>query len=477
MKPSHLKRSIIELAIQGKLIESVQSDGDSAILIRENNRVATEEARIRGGKLGTKENIQQDSLPFDIPDHWQWECFGNLVVNFDSHRKPVSKSERVSLKGEYGYYGATGQIDQVDDFIFDGEYLMIGEDGGNFYTERDNAFIVSGRFWANNHVHVVQPIVCDAYYLKFCLDSYNLPGMGLISGIAVPKLNQKNMNSIPIPVPPLSEQKRIVAKINELLPYIDCYEQAWTKLETFNKRFPADMQKSILQHAIQGKLVEQRQEEGTGADLYMQIQEEKKRLIKSGAIKKEKPLPEITDDEKPFDIPENWGWVRIGEISTVRGGKRIPVGRQLTEQDTGYKYIRVTDMKNGTIKSSNQKFVPRDIYPSIKAYTISKDDVYITVAGTIGQSGLVPDEYHNANLTENADKLIVYDNDKEFIHFALQSEFLQNQIKAVTTKVGQPKLAIARIQQLVIPLPPKAEQQRIVERIKRLLALSVLLEH
>ena len=117
-----------------------------------------------------------------------------------------------------------------------------------------------------------------------------------------------------IPLPPLAEQKRIVAKIEELLPYIDRYEKAWKKLEQFNKRFPEDMKKSLLQYAIEGKLVEQRPEEGTAEELFQKIQEEKQRLIREKKIKKEKPLPEITEEEKPFDIPESWKWVSVGSV-------------------------------------------------------------------------------------------------------------------------------------------------------------------
>ena len=126
------------------------------------------------------------------------------------------------------------------------------------------------------------------------------------------------INNLLIPLPPLAEQKRIVAKIEELLPLIYRYEKAWTKLEEFNKRFPGDMQKSLLQLAIQGKLVEQRLEEGTGEELYAQIQAEKQALIKSGKIKKDKPLPEITEEEKPFDIPTNWCWVRFGNLGSYK---------------------------------------------------------------------------------------------------------------------------------------------------------------
>ena len=120
-----------------------------------------------------------------------------------------------------------------------------------------------------------------------------------------------------LPLPPLAEQKRIVAKLEDLLPLIDRYEKAWSRLEEFNRRFPADMQKSLLQMAIQGKLVEQRPEEGTGEELYRQIQAEKQKLICEGKIKKEKPLPEIAEDEVPFEIPESWKWVRVAQVVTL----------------------------------------------------------------------------------------------------------------------------------------------------------------
>ena len=122
------------------------------------------------------------------------------------------------------------------------------------------------------------------------------------------------LHILKMPLPPLAEQRRIVAKIEELLPLIDRYEKAWSRLEEFNKRFPDDMQKSILQMAIQGKLVKQRPEEGTGEELYQQIQQEKQKLIKEGKIKKQNPLSEITEEEKSFDIPESWKWVSVGSV-------------------------------------------------------------------------------------------------------------------------------------------------------------------
>ena len=232
---------------------------------------------------------------------------------------------------------------------------------------------------------------------------------------------------------------------------------------------PEQLKASILQYAIQGKLVEQRPEEGTAEELYQQIQVEKQQLVQEKKIKKEKPLAEISEDEIPFDIPESWKWVRIGTVATILGGKRIPAGRKLSSNDTGYIYIRVSDMKNGYVSTENLQYVPEDIFPSISKYIIHKEDVFITVAGTIGRVGKIPPELDGANLTENADRLVFSLMDQDWLIKCMQSSLVQNQIADATTKVGQPKLAIIRIQNMLIPLPPLAEQKRIVAKIEELL--------
>lgn len=217
------------------------------------------------------------------------------------------------------------------------------------------------------------------------------------------------------------------------------------------------LRKSILQAAIQGKLTEQLPEDGDAKDLLIEI-------------KKNRKLTQIDKKEIFFDIPENWCWVRLGEILDVKGGKRIPVGKKLTKTDTGCKYIRVADMHNDTILDTNIHYVPLDVYPIIRNYTISSNDLYITVAGSIGRVGIIPQEFDSANLTENADKLVFDRTNKYWLLYTLQSPFVQTQIIDSTTKVGQPKLAINRIENLIVPLPPLTEQKRIVEKIDVLLS-------
>ena len=177
------------------------------------------------------------------------------------------------------------------------------------------------------------------------------------------------------------------------------------------------------------------------------------------------------DEEIPFEIPQGWEWERLGNITTIKGGKRIPVGMNLSTIDTGHKYIRVADMKNHSIKNDDIHYITDEIYEKIKAYIISKDDLYITVAGTIGNVGIVPEEFNNANLTENADKIEIYALCKLYLLYTLLSDVVQEQIRECTTKVGQPKLAIIRIQNFLIPIAPLAEQKRISNRIEVLLPI------
>ena len=251
------------------------------------------------------------------------------------------------------------------------------------------------------------------------------------------------------------------------------------------------LKNSILQWAIQGKLVPQDPNDEPASVLLEKIRQEKERLIKEKKIKRDKNASIIyrgednsyyekfiatgevkcIDEEIPFEIPKGWEWERLGNITTIKGGKRIPVGMKLTLKNTGHKYIRVADMKNHSVKCDDIHYITDDIYEIIKAYYMSKDDLYITVAGTIGNVGVVPEEFDNANLTENADKIEIYSLCKLYLLYALLSEVVQEQVRECTTKVGQPKLAIVRIQKFLIPIAPLAEQRRISERIDVLLPI------
>lgn len=483
MTPEQLKASILQYAIQGKLVEQRVEEGTGEELYQQ---IQAEKQRLIQEKKIKKEKplaeISEDEVPFDIPESWKWVKVGN-VGSWSSGATPSRTNP--------AYYGGIipwlktgdlndGFIKKIPEFITDlalektsvrlnpvGSVLMamygatIGKLGILDISATTNQACCACIPYEGIHNKYL------FYYLMSMRRSY----IGMAEGGAQPNISKEKIVNSLISLPPLAEQKRIVAKIEELLPLVDRYTAAYEKLEQFNAKFPEDMKKSILQYAIQGKLVEQRAEEGTAEELYQQIQAEKQHLIAEKKIKKEKTLPEIAEDEVPFDIPESWKWVRLGSVVSVYGGKRIPAGRKLTIEDTGYVYIRVSDMKDGYISTENLQFVPKDIYPSISRYIIGKEDVFITVAGTIGRVGKIPPELDGANLTENADRLVFSQLDQNWLIKCLQSSVVQSQIIDATTKVGQPKLAIVRIQNMMIPLPPLSEQKRIVAKIEELLPL------
>ena len=178
--------------------------------------------------------------------------------------------------------------------------------------------------------------------------------------------------------------------------------------------------------------------------------------------------PVCIADEVPFDIPDSWEWVRLGSVLNVKGGKRLPKEHNLIDIPTNHIYIRVTDMKNHTISSEKLKYITEDTFQLIKNYIINKDDLYLTIAGTIGNVGMVPDKFDGMNLTENAVKLTDIKINKYYLLHIICSNYIQNQFVDKTNKVAQPKLAIERILTTLFPLPPLSEQQRIVDKLKEL---------
>ena len=434
-----------------------------------------------------------DEVPFDIPDSWEWVRFGSIVANYDSKRRPVTKEQRKNEHGYYDYYGATGAIDRVDDYIFEGEYLMIGEDGGNFFTERDNAFIASGRFWANNHVHIVQPIVCDIHFLKHFLDSCNLPKMGLINGIAVPKLNQEHLNSILVPLPPLSEQAAIVAELSKYAPLLDEYQLAYSEIKLLNASFPERLKKSILQEAVQGKLVPQDPSDEPAEALLERIRAEKQRLIKEGKIKKDKHesvifrrdnshyeklagVERCIDDELPFEIPDFWKWVRITSIAALVTKGTTPRGGNVAYSDIGVGFLRAENVAGlDQLDLSKLNHIDEATHTGfLKRSILEADDVLITIAGTLGRTAIVKEE----NLPLNANQAVAiirlvdsHGVDLRYLVYALNAPAIQDKLTAQKKITAIPNLTLEIISDCLIPIPPLNEQHRIVRRIEELLPL------
>ena len=267
------------------------------------------------------------------------------------------------------------------------------------------------------------------------------------------------------PLPPLAEQKRIVAKIEELLPYIERYEKAWNKLEQFNKRFPEDMKKSLLQYAIEGKLVEQRPEEGTAEELFRKIQEEKQRLIREKKIKKEKPLPEITEEEKLFDIPESWKWVRLSNIGTTQTGN-TPSKAHPEYIGNAIPFITPGDIMNGDINYENQSL---SMLGMGVARICEVDSILqVCIGGSIGKTAQTKRRI-TFNQQINAISPIMCNS--KYIYYVITSHFFTKSMKEKAGGTATPIINRGIWDTLLLPLPPLDEQKRIVEKLEQLLPL------
>ena len=309
---------------------------------------------------------------------------------------------------------------------------------------------------------------CDLLYIYYYFLTIKNSLERVSTGSTFKAINSEIVNKIIIPLPPLEEQKRIVEKIEEILPLVKKYEKSWTRLEELNKKFPLDMKKSILDEAIKGKLVEQRKEEGTGEELYKEIQKEKKKFLEEGKIKKQKTLPEISEDEIPFDIPDNWKWVRLGEISQF-----VQYGYSAPAQIKGrIKMVRISDIQDESVCWDKVPYC--DIREEeIEQYLLKNNDIlFARTGGTVGKSFLVK------NIGENAiyagylirmryGKNIV----PQFLKYFMGSALYWAQLRNGTIATAQPNCNGQTLSKMMLPLPPLAEQKRIVEKIEELLPL------
>ena len=333
MTPQELKNSILQLAIQGKLVEQRPEEGTAEELyqqIQEGKQQLIKEGKIK--KKKTLSEVTNEEKPFDIPASWKWVRIQEITVL--NPKNDLSDGMEVSFvpmalindgfQNSFSYeIRRWGEIKKGFTHFMN-EDIGIAKITPCFQNRKSVIFcgLKNGYGAGTTELSIVRTInnsVSQAFLLWFFKSAHFIEhGVKSFTGTAgQQRIHKDYLATCLLPLPPLSEQKRIVAKIEELLPYIDRYEQAWTRLEELNKRFPSDLQKSILQWAIQGKLVEQREEVGTAEELYRRIQEEQERLVKEGKIKKSKVLPEVREDEVPFEVPDSWKWVRLGEITTL----------------------------------------------------------------------------------------------------------------------------------------------------------------
>lgn len=471
MTGNDLKNSILQLAIQGKLVEQRGEEGSAKDILKKID--AEKKQLIKEGKIKKQDIlpvISEDEMLFDIPESWEWVRLGNI-----NH---IIMGQ--SPKGDSVFEGSEGIEFHQGKVFFGEDYLISSNQVTNKPTKivNPNTVLLCVRAPVGT-VNLSAREICigrglcgietiggvDPRFLMHILRALKYEFIRKSTGSTFKAITAEVVKNQVIPFPPLKEQKRIVAKIEELMPLVEKYDQVYSVVEDLNKSFPEDMQKSILQYAIQGKLAEQREVEGTAVELYKQIQEEKKKLIKEGKIKKQEKLPEVAEEEIPFDIPENWKWVRLGELCNYGQSNSIPASRipcdawlldlEDVEKDSGrvLKKKRMNDVKTN---SSKHIFKSGDLlYSKLRPYlnkvVIADEDGYST-------SEILPLDF-GLNVFNKYAQIVLMN--PYFISYTVRCSY----------GVKMPRLGTEDGQLALFPLPPFEEQKRIVARIEELLPL------
>lgn len=465
MNAQDLKNSILQLAVQGKLVEQRAEEGTARELFEQ---IKLEKDQLIKDKKIKKSKplpeITEDEIPFEIPESWEWVRLGELI-SIESGKGLTSKDMK---EGEIPVFGGNGITGYHNEALVNKETVVIGRVGfycGSVHLTPKEAWVTDNAF-----ITTFPDKSIDTKYLIYILRHMNLGKSH--NATAQPVVSGKKIYPLLFPLPPLEEQHRIVAKIEEILPYIDQYDKAYTKLETFNKKFPEDMKKSILQMAMQGKLVEQLPEEGTADELYEQIVAEKAQLIKDGKIKKEKPLPEIAEDEIPFEIPSSWKWVYINEIAFVTKLAGFEYTKYMANSIMPYgevPIVRAKNIKPNSFRENKSEFITMEISEKLSRCALDEKCVLMTFIGAgIGEVAVF-DNIRRNHLAPNVAKIVPYVDINYFLMYYLMSAVGQAQVFQYMKQTAQPSLSMEVIRKVLVPLQPLEEQQRIVAKIEELL--------
>ncbi len=445
MDTKKLRQKILDLAIRGKLVPQDPNDEPASVLLE---RIRAEKERlVKEGKIKTSKASKTSDTPHyenrqvgeaNVPKGWCITNIGELLINRDGERIPISSAIRNKQENKiYDYYGAAGVIDKVNDYIFNERLLLIGEDGANLLSRsKDNAFFAEGKYWVNNHAHVLDATDKSLLdYVAIVINAIKL--YDYVTGSAQPKLSQDNLNKILIFLPPLKEQKRILVEIKHWYALIDAIETGKTDLRISVKQAKC----KILDLAIHGKLVPQDPNDEPASEL----------------LKRINPKAEITCDNGhyenlTFEIPNSWEWCRLGDIISIKSGDSISVRNNRDGQYPIYGGNGI----NGYYYDSN-----------VDSGTI--------VIGRVGfYCGCVHITASKAWVTDNA-FIVYYKNGLNTIYLKHLLEWLQ--LSKTSNSTAQPVISGKGIYPLLVPLPPLAEQRRIVDAIDKAFAkLDVIME-
>ena len=467
-----MRAKILDLAIRGKLTDQRQEDGNARDLLKEIQ--AEKERLIKEKKIKEEKplpEITEEEKPFDIPDSWEWVRLGEIIELQSGQDFPKSK---YSDTDKEGIPYITGASCFTKNGVLENRWTRFPK---CIATKGDILLVCKGSGYGKitvcnlQEVHIARQIMAIkrnehlslSYIESFLMARIKLikeNGQGLIPGIS-----RDIVLNLLFPLPPLAEQQRIADKVSALFAQLDVIDKAYEEYRELQQIMKA----KLLELAIQGKLTDQRKEDGNARDLLKEIQAEKEKLIKEKKIKKEKPLPEITEEEKPFEIPENWMWVRLNSIYNFID-YRGKTPKKLTE---GIPLVTAKNVRMGYNDYSVKDFISAEEFKLRQSRGIShKGDLLFTTEAPLGNVSLA-----DLDCFSTGQRLIDFQaynslavSNKLFMYFIMSSFFQQALIdnQTGTTVAG---IKASRLKAILIPLPPLAEQKRIVAKLDELLPL------
>ena len=503
MTGQQLKNSILQIAVQGKLVPQDPNDEPASVLLE---RIRKEkEQLIKEGKIKTEKNPSyifrgadnlpyekigkndpvciDDEVPFDIPDSWEWVRL-NFVCQLTDGIK-IENRLLHNLDAKYLRGKSEGKTIGFGKYVEKGTYLILvdGENSGEVFIAPENGYMGSTFkvLWMSSNIY-------REYLLQF-LDFHRTELKNSKKGAAIPHLNKNLFFNLLLPVPPYYEQKRILEKLKELYPLVDKYRKNEEKITKVIDDFPDLLKKSILQEAVQGKLVPQDENDEPASVLLERIRAEKQKLIAEGKIKKDKHESVIfrrdnshyekrgseevcIDDEIPFEVPRSWALIRLDDIGIYRKG---PFGSSLTKSifvPKGDNTIKVYEQKNAIQKDHTlgTYYITREYYESkMRNFTVEPGDILVSCAGTIGETYVLPERIELGIINQALMRMTIYA-PINLDYFLLYFDYVLKQ----TAKESSKGSAIKNIppfeifKKLILPLPPIEEQKRIVEKVREL---------
>ena len=489
MTAQDLKNSILQLAVQGKLVQQYPEDGTATDLLK---HIAQKKSDlIKDGALKKEKPlpaVDANNLPFDVPENWVWIRLGDFCSIYNGNSiNAGEKAEKYSKKCDGHSFIATKDVGFDHSINYEnGVYIPLNREdfriapvgsvllcmeGGSAgrkigILEQDVCF--------GNKLCCLAPFVIFNKYLYYFLQSpaffsaFTVLMTGIIGGVGAAKIK-----SIAMPVPPLAEQERIVAKVEELLPLVSEYGGVEKRIFALNAEFPDKLRKSILQQAVQGKLTERDPSDEPAIELLDRIRAEKAKLIAEGKIKKEKIIPVISEEDQLFDIPDTWTWTTIADTCTnIQYGtseKSAPSGKVAV--------LRMGNLQGGKIDYSNLVYTSNDY--DIERCHLEYNDLLFNRTNSkelVGKTAIykaeIPAIY--AGYLIRVTPIMI---DSDYLNYVMQSHFFKKYCLAVKTDaIGQSNINAEKLKRFVFPLPPLAEQKRIVACVEELLAACDMLK-